>query len=306
MSITGNEVAAVVVTYNRKELLRTTINKLLNQIEKSCDILIINNASTDGTEDMIKEEFTQDSIIYFNTGTNLGGAGGFEYGVSKAVELGYEYVWIMDDDTWPNKDALMELMKADAKLNGNWGFLSSASYWIDGSICKANRQKKTIFTFVKDGEYQKELIPILMGSFVSMFVKSSVIMDIGLPIGEYFIWSDDYEFCGRICKDEKRSGYLVTRSKVVHMMKNHTKAQIAQDSIERIERYHYLYRNDVHCYRKYGILGFLYITLKDLYSVADILVHSKNYKFKRISTIWKGFTEGIAFNPEILMVKKNS
>ena len=35
MSITGNEVAAVVVTYNRKELLRTTINKLLNQIEKT-------------------------------------------------------------------------------------------------------------------------------------------------------------------------------------------------------------------------------------------------------------------------------
>lgn len=297
-----NKTAAVVVTYNRKELLRTTINKLLAQEEASCDILIINNASNDGTEEMIKDEFWQDNILYFNTGVNLGGAGGFEFGVGRAVELGYEYVWIMDDDTWPNKNALVELIKADRKLNGNWGFLSSASYWTDGSICKANRQKKSIFRFVKDEEYINELVPILMGSFVSLLVKSEVIKEIGLPIGDYFIWTDDYEFCGRICKAMMCSGYLVTGSKVVHMMKNHTKAKISRDSIERIERYHYLYRNDVHCYRKYGVKGYIYIALKDIYSVIDILFYSKNYKLRRILTICKGVAEGITFNPSILMV----
>lgn len=58
-------------------------------------MIIIDNASTDGTEEMIEVEFQQPEIIYENTGSNLGGAGGFEYGVGKAIRMGYEYVWIM-------------------------------------------------------------------------------------------------------------------------------------------------------------------------------------------------------------------
>ena len=111
-----NRIAAVVVTYNRKELLRECIEALLVQSMNQLDILLIDNASTDGTyeyvEDLVMEN---DTIYYMNTGSNLGGAGGFHYGLKEAYNRGYDYMWIMDDDTIATPDAL----KNTRCLSGN-------------------------------------------------------------------------------------------------------------------------------------------------------------------------------------------
>ncbi len=292
-----NEIAAVVVTYNRKELLRQCLDKLLSQREASCDVIVIDNASTDGTGEMVVREYGIPRITYVNTGENLGGAGGFRTGARQAIKLGYEYIWMMDDDTLPESDALSELVRADRKLEGNWGFLSSAAYWTDGEVCKANRQKKTIFTFVGEADYKTDLVPVVMGSFVSLYVKSSIVREVGLPIAEYYIWTDDYEFCGRI--SERYKCYAVPKSRVVHAMKNHGKANLARDHISRIDRYRCLFRNDVHCYRKYGLKGWAYIIFKDMYNVANILLHAKDGKAEKIKAVLDGVKEGIHFFPEI-------
>ena len=292
-----NRVAAVVVTYNRKELLEQCISKLLEQENVFCDVFVIDNASTDGTKEMIRNQFNVPQVIYENTGANLGGAGGFEYGVKKAVEAGYEYVWIMDDDTLPERTALSELFNVDRKLNGNWGFLSSVAYWTDGNICRMNIQKKTIFRHIGDKEYRSEYSPIVMCSFVSLLVKASIVKKVGLPIGEYFIWTDDYEFTGRISR--RYPCYMVTGSKVVHAMKNHTRVDFATDDASRIHRYRYIYRNDVHCYRQYGIKGWMYIILKDLYTSVNVLMKSKEHKWEKIKVMVKGFMDGTKFHPII-------
>ena len=140
-----------------------------------------------------------------------------------------------------------------------------------------------------------------MCSFVSVLVKTSVIQAVGLPIGEYFIWTDDYEFTGRISR--RYSCYMVTSSKVIHAMKTHRRVNFARDSSDRIDRYRYIYRNDVHCYRQYGLFGWMYILLKDCYTILDILVHSKTDKFYKIKVLLKGVSEGLRFFPEIKKVK---
>lgn len=299
-------IAAVVVTYNRKELLRQNLTALLNQEEYSPDIIIVDNASNDGTEDMISEEFNVPQVIYRNTGANLGGAGGFQYGVREAMKnprgYAYEFVWIMDDDTIPHSDSLKELMAADEKLDGKWGWLSSVAYWTDGNICRMNIQKKDIFRHIGEKEYSKDIASIKMCSFVSLFVKADVIREVGFPIGEYFIWTDDYEFTGRISR--KYPCYMVTGSKVTHAMKKHIRVNFAKDDASRIGRYHYIYRNDVHCYRQYGLQGWIYIILKDIYTAMDILLHSKEDKMKKISVICNGLKTGLAFQPEIEMCHK--
>ena len=292
-----NKTAAVVVTYNRKDILKKCIDSLLGQKNASCDIVLINNASTDGTEEMILNDYTMPEVKYFNTGANLGGAGGFEYGVGKAAELGYEYIWIMDDDTWPHDEALYQLLEADKELNGNWGFLSSVAYWTDGSVCKANRPKKTLFTFAKDKELKKKLVKIKMGSFVSLLVRGETVKEVGLPIGEYFIWTDDYEFCGRISR--KRPGYWVTASEVTHAMKNHSKANIALDDISRMDRYRYLFRNDVHCYKQFGLAGWGYIHMKKAYMSLMIRLKAKDSVKERLYTIKQGYKDGLKFKPKI-------
>ena len=288
--------AAVVVTYNRKALLEKCLNALLAQTFR-CDIYVIDNASDDGTGDMIREQFTQPSVFYFNTGANLGGAGGFEYGLKKAVEAGYTYAWLMDDDTIPEHKSLEMLMRADRALDGDWGILSSVARWTDGSVCKANRQKKTLFTFVKNEEIEKrKLIRTQMVSMVSLLVKTSVVREMGLPKGEYFIWTDDYDFSGRISK--KYPVYVVTPSVVTHEMKENKKANFAIEKGDRIDRYQYLFRNDVDCYRQFGIKGWAYIIFKDAYATVNVLLKAKEEKGRKVLTIWKGFAKGLAFQPK--------
>lgn len=291
---------AVVVTYNRKDLLGQCIRCLLTQRGASCDVLVIDNASTDGTSTMVKEKFDLPSVRYENTGANLGGAGGFQYGAKRAVQLGYDYVWMMDDDTLPTEAALSELFKADRELKGKWGFLSSVAYWTDGSICRMNIQKRDIFRHVGNSEYSSSFAKIKMCSFVSLLVKADVIRVVGLPIGEYFIWTDDYEFTGRISKEYPC--YMVPGSRVTHAMRTHIRVNFAQDDASRIGRYHYIYRNDVHCYRQYGIAGWCYILLKDIYTIFDVLMHSKKEKVKKIGVICRGFIEGLRFRPTIEIV----
>ena len=82
-------IAAVVVTYNRKELLEQCIKRILNQHDFFCDVLVVDNASTDGTAQWVQR--IQDSRVHYrNTGANLGGAGGFHFGLQWAVKAGYD------------------------------------------------------------------------------------------------------------------------------------------------------------------------------------------------------------------------
>ena len=291
------DIAAVVVTYNRCELLRRNIECLLNQKGAECDIYIIDNASTDGTRGMV-EGFADSRIHYFNTGSNLGGAGGFEFGTRQAAEDGYRFIWLMDDDTLPSDTALYEFLKADKALRGEWGALSSVSYWIDGSL-GSGVQKPTLFTHVRAQDIaSKALIKIVQAPFVSLLVKSEIIRQLGLPIGEYFIWTDDFEFTGRISR--KHNMYVVTASKVVHAMKDNRRPNFAlETSRERINRYRYMYRNDVHCYRQYGLKGWAYLAAKFLYTVANILINSKTDKLAKIRVVIRGYREGLSFNPEV-------
>ena len=92
------KVNTVVVTYNRKNLLKLCIDKLLEQSYAINKIIIVDNASNDGTREYLHELIDDVFDIVF-LDENLGGAGGFYFGIKRAYEIGCDYLWIMDDDT---------------------------------------------------------------------------------------------------------------------------------------------------------------------------------------------------------------
>lgn len=304
-------IAAVVVTFNRKDLLLECLNCLQVQdysdapqaAETTLDILVIDNASTDGTAEVLKPllSATEDAasttrpIHYYNTGSNLGGAGGFNYGMRKAVEEGYDYVWVMDDDCMPHEDTLLGFLNADAKLNGAYGYLSSVCRWIDGSICTMNTQRHPLTKNITD--FSPEIQRATLASFVSLFVPARIIKELGLPIKDFFIWSDDWEFTRRISR--KYPCYVVGTSIVTHKSKNNGVGNIALDSEEKISRYKLAYRNDVVFYRREGIKGYGYIFVRGLYHAFLVLTKARSKKGERLKTILKGNLEGLSFHPEI-------
>ncbi|MFR8255336.1 MAG: glycosyltransferase family 2 protein [Ruthenibacterium sp.] len=294
------QIAAIVVTYNRKELLHQCIEKLLAQQKAACDILIVDNASTDGTGAEVQAFAKhQPHLFYRNTGANLGGAGGFNFGVRWAVETGYSYLWLMDDDTLPCPNALAELWNAHKQLQGNYGWLSSKCLWLDGALCPMNIQRATPFQEIKS--FAQPLVPAQMASFVSLFLKAETVRKFGLPIKEFFIWTDDWEFTRRISR--ALPSYVIADSTVVHAMKENKESNIAIDSSERINRYYYAFRNEAYVFRREGIHGMLYYYLKCFWNVVRILICGKNNRILRWRCIFKAINEQKAFYPLIEYLK---
>ncbi len=262
----NDRTAAVVVTYNRLPLLQKCIEKLESQT-KPCDILVVDNASTDGTAVWLAERQSENTRLRArNTGENLGGAGGFNYGMRWAVEAGYDYLWLMDDDCLPEPDALEKLLEADALLGGDYGWLSSVALW---------------------------------ATFVSLFLRAETVRRVGLPIRDFFIWGDDIEYTRRVAVREGIPSFVAGQSQVVHAMKENGGSSIAIDSAERIDRYRYAFRNEAFTYRQEGARGVCYYVAKCGLNFCRIAVKAPDHKGKRIAVLIGSMVRGVFFRPRI-------
>ena len=104
-------VTAVVVTYNRLKLLKECIEALLAQTYPEMDILVVNNNSTDGTQEYLDELTGKNKKVKnLSLPENIGGSGGFYEGMKCAIKDNPDWLWIMDDDTIPEKDCVMQLL----------------------------------------------------------------------------------------------------------------------------------------------------------------------------------------------------
>ena len=104
--------AGVVVTYNRKEELVKNIRAILSQSYVVDRYYIIDNHSSDNTEQLLKEEGILDNqvIKYVYLKENIGGSGGFYTGLKMAYEDGYDFICLMDDDGRPADKNMMEIL----------------------------------------------------------------------------------------------------------------------------------------------------------------------------------------------------
>jgi GT2 family glycosyltransferase len=322
-------ITAVVVTYNRKNILGEclealerqkakpvtvarlleTDQELLTQVSETpggfhFHVLVVDNASTDGTQEYIQPimERHPGKISYLRLEENQGGAGGFSYGIKQAVEQGADYVWIMDDDTVPEPDTMEQLLQgviAVQRSGQQFGFLSSEVLWTDETPCKMNRQMEVEPTDAaqQDLKENAHLIPVKSATFVSLLISAEAVRTYGLPIKEYFIWGDDKEFTLRL--SDNLPCYKVADSVVHHLTKNNEGSNITKDDLERIHRYYYAYRNDLATAKKRGGKEVLTYRLAYILNTLRILLFSKEGKGKRLAVMRQGKKDGEHFAPEI-------
>ena len=219
-------VAAVVVTFNRMEKLKTVLASIEAQTRLPEQLIIVNNASTDDTAAYLAEyerDFTLKDTVQLTVVTlpeNLGGAGGFSAGMRKGYELGADFVWIFDDDGYPQPDALCRLLEgfgtAVAELGPDVPYACSMVKYIDGSICEMNNPIPTWDWGRLQAKGHGNLVMVTSCSFVSVLIPRWVMEAYGLPYKEYFIWFDDAEYTLRITK--ACPGVEVLDSVVMHDM----------------------------------------------------------------------------------------
>ncbi|MDE7386707.1 MAG: glycosyltransferase family 2 protein [Muribaculaceae bacterium] len=294
------KITAVVVTYNRLALLRQCIKSLRNQTRQVDEIIVINNCSTDGTADFLDEiAATCPEIKPTTLPSNVGGAGGFEAGMGMAIEQGADRVWIMDDDTLPTPTALERLLAAE-ESDPRVGFTCSRVEWTDGSMHLMN---KPLFKGRRRPDRPIDEVTSTIecnaATFVSLLVKREVVVKVGLPIGEYFIWHDDIEYTSRILR-AGYTGLYVPDSVVIHSTAHNLGATIVNAPAGTEKRFYYQVRNQVATKR-----------MNASPIAAAISNRLRLHRFKRnvkkrrdnrdlfMEQVLKGYRDGLHFNPVI-------
>lgn len=292
-------VLAVVVSYNRLELLQKCMQALQQQTIP-CDTLVVDNASSDGSREWLAAFSSEhDTVQCLFMKENLGGAGGFRSGMEWGIDHDYAYVWLMDDDTIPQPDALEKLMEADGILGGpdHYGFLSSTVLWKDGKECIMNHQRvvKHYYRYIHLLKYG--ILQIQQATFVSLLLPAQTIRRFGYVFGEYFVWNDDLEYTRRIAQNGGMPSFLAGQSVVIHEMAKNIGSDISVDDVSKLDRYRIMYRNEHNTYRREGLIGLLKYTVRWTRDILRILLRAKDFKFKRIVTVLKGVFQGFFFRP---------
>jgi rhamnopyranosyl-N-acetylglucosaminyl-diphospho-decaprenol beta-1,3/1,4-galactofuranosyltransferase len=187
-------IAAVVVTHNRLELLRRVV-KVLEDVPELHEVLVLDNASTDGTGEWLAS-LDGGRVLARTLEHNTGGAGGFHDGLDWALERGADLAWLMDDDGTPDPGCLETLLAHDGALD----------FWGPVVVDEA-RPERLVFPIRLPGSARVVhamadvrraatggLIKGIVIPFNGVLVTRELVERIGVPRAEFFIWGDDHEY----------------------------------------------------------------------------------------------------------------
>lgn len=286
--------AAVVVAFNRKTLLRECLDGLLRQTLPLDAIFVVDNASTDGTDAHLREKgyLDQPLIRYLRLTVNAGGAGGFHHGMQAASEAGYDWIWVMDDDTEPEPDALQSMEPLEVHKEvvaiANRKLDIHGRETLDGLRMMPNR-----------GGSSSPYPLVKFSSFVGLMIRREAIRTVGLPRAEFFIHNDDLEYCLRLRKVGNLA--LAMGSRVIH------KEQARQITPKIVLGYSYLpkdlysYFFDYFGHRNYvitqraharGINRYLLPLRKFLLASAALVLFEKENLWAKFKVLWRANIDG--------------
>jgi len=232
-------VIAVVVTYNRRQLLLEALAAVHSQSRAPDAVIVVDNASTDGTAAAVRSRYP--SVRLAELARNTGGAGGFACGMALALAGAADLVWLMDDDTVPGPDALRALLDARERLPAPPPVLvASRVLWTDGRAHPMNTPRAKPFASRAERVAAATVgcVPIRSASFVSVLVDADLCRQRGLPQADYFLWNDDFEFTTRLLRGN--TGLLCPASVVTHKT-----AAFAATDTDPGERFFYEVRNKI-------------------------------------------------------------
>ena len=245
------KIAAVIVTYNRIELLKKALEAFENQTRLPDYLVVVDNASNDGTYEYLDlwKKNSRNKIVIHNS-SNLGGSGGFYTGTEYAASLDVDWIWVSDDDAIPELDVFE---KAEKHINSlqNTSLVSAICTQVitDGKIAESNRSRRKMNVFrmsllhVPAEEYKKnEMFECDNFSYIGVFLNVKALIKVGFINKDYFIWRDDVEHSWRLSEVGKIFCYP-------DMTVDH---KVQKKDYEGISwKTYYAYRNDMIMYKEH-------------------------------------------------------
>ncbi|MCT7590786.1 glycosyltransferase family 2 protein [Aliarcobacter butzleri] len=230
--MTKKDIGIVICNFNKVDYLKGCLETLYksNFENLTYDVIVVDNASTDGSSKFVKDNYSQ--IILLENETNTGGSGGFDRGIRYSIQKKYDYVVLLDNDILLETNTILNLFKY-IKINPEIGVVGSKICTMDnrdilqemGSFIDFDN-KFNVYTPLKSHKDDNSIPEIVNCDYVPaccMITSKEVLKKVGSFNTEHFIYWDDMDWCTRV----KKAGYkihAINSSRVFHKMGvlNHT------------------------------------------------------------------------------------
>jgi rhamnopyranosyl-N-acetylglucosaminyl-diphospho-decaprenol beta-1,3/1,4-galactofuranosyltransferase len=195
-------VCALVVTYNRRDLLDECLRAIDAQTVRPDELILVDNASTDGTSELLagRGYLDRPDVRLLRLDENLGSSGGFARGFEAARESDAEWLWTMDDDAEPAPDCLERLLESPPARERGTACVCPKVVYADGSlndVMRADfrrRLRPLPAERYRDGHHPA----IGVTSFVGPLYRMAAVRATDPPKAEFFVWGDDVEYSLRL------------------------------------------------------------------------------------------------------------
>ena len=198
------KILTILVSYNFEPWIDKCIPSLINSSYPT-DIIIIDNASEDNTVQILKENYP--SIIIVESKENLGFGKANNIGIEYAIANGYDYVYLVNQDAWLEKNCILNLLESKAPTNT---MLSPMHF--DGTEKVLDRGFAKYLSAVNS---QEELSKITFVNAAFWFIPLSVIKKIGLFSPIFYHYGEDKDFSNRL-NFHHIDTYIVRNAKAFH------------------------------------------------------------------------------------------
>lgn len=214
-------VAAAIVTYDRGALLVECLRAVLAQEPAVERVVVVDNASTDGTPDLVRAAGLLDDprVDYERLERNLGSSGGFARAIDRA-RGDVDWIWVMDDDAEPRSGSLRTLLESPWAQDAGTAVLAQTVVNPDGNVQLGARGE------LGEGRVRGLAVAehvdgaeLGFATFVGMLVRGAAARATDPPKAEFFIWCDDYEWCLRLRAQGRLR--LVRGSEILHKDAGH-------------------------------------------------------------------------------------
>ena len=248
-------IGAVVVTYNRLDKLKNALAAYERSSLLPVYLLVVDNDSSDGTAEYL-DEWKQSGPAgmkkeVLTLPENTGGSGGFYKALERAAELPADWIWIADDDAYPEADCLEKLAAYREAHPSERIAALCASVVTGGRIDTWHRRKLgrtmgIVREFLIPESAYAEPFRLDIYSFVGTLLRRSALKAAGLPEKDFFIAYDDSEHSLRV----RRTGKIicVPDARIIH-------DTVDADPEKITWKKYYSIRNKVYSYRRhFGLL----------------------------------------------------
>lgn len=259
--MTAYELSVVIVNWNVRDMLRACLNSVYagwQDDPKALEVIVVDNASSDGSVAMVRTEFPQVTLIENHENP------GFATANNQAICRGHgRYVMLLNPDTEVVDGALATLIRY-LDDNPAVGVVAPKLFNSDGTVQSSRRRFPTLATAFLESTVVQQWWPdnkVLRDYYVwdrsddeiqevdfamgaCLTVRQAVIQQVGLLDEGFFMYSEELDWCYRIKQAGWRIVYLPA-AEVIHHGGQSSKQVIAAQHI-------HFQRSKIRYFRKYS------------------------------------------------------